>query len=274
MLPVMPEPHVDAPALAAEMIEYLRVQPQGEGWTAEVPPWFGDYAFGGWVVAQAVAAAYAAAPEGRRMHSLHAYFLRPVAVGRPVSYRSIALREGRTVVTRRLDATQDGKPVLAMSYSFTTDTTGYEYDLPIAREVPDPNGLPFETGPGPWIAAYLGPTPAGADGTRSSTHRAWVRVAARLPDDPWIHAAFVAFATDWTGTGGRPLHLAGDTRGMISLDHAAWFHRPLRADEWTFIDVHSLVNAGGRGLLRGSVHGPDRRVAASMTQEMLLQSVE
>ena len=94
-----------------------------------------------------------------------------------------------------------------------------------------------------------------------------------LPDDPHLHAALIAFVTDITGTGGRPLHLEGDVTGMVSIDHAAWFHRPLRADEWLFYDVHSLVNTAGRGVLRGTMYGPDRHVAVSVAQEMLLRPV-
>jgi acyl-CoA thioesterase II len=81
-------------------------------------------------------------------------------------------------------------------------------------------------------------------------------------------------ATDTTGTGGRPLHLDGDVRGMISIDHAAWFHRPLRADDWHFYDVHSVVNTAGRGLLRGTMYDPDGHVAVSVAQEMLLRPYE
>ena len=84
----------------------------------------------------------------------------------------------------------------------------------------------------------------------------WFRVPAALPDDEHLHTALLGFATDWTGIGGRPLHLDGDTQGMVSLDHAVWFHRPARADDWLFYDVHSLVNVGGRGLLRGTITRP------------------
>jgi acyl-CoA thioesterase-2 len=151
---------------------------------------------------------------------------------------------------RRLEAVQEGEPVFAMMCSFTPDTEGYEYELPIDRDVPAPDELPVSTGPGPWSAAHLGPTPPAPDGTRSSTHRAWSRIPVALPDDPHLHAALIAFVTDITGTGGRPLHLEGDVTGMVSIDHAAWFHRPLRADEWLFYDVHSLVNTGGRSSRR------------------------
>ena len=86
--------------------------------------------------------------------------------------------------------------------------------------------------------------------------------------------ALLGYATDWTGIGGRPLHLEGDTTGMISLDHAAWFHRPARADEWLLQDVQSLVNAGGRGTLRGVIRNTQAAIVASMAQEMLLRPVE
>ena len=85
------------------------------------------------------------------------------------------------------------------------------------------------------------------------------------------HTALLGYATDWTGIGGRPLDLEGDTTGMISLDHAAWFHRPARVDEWLLQDVQSLVNAGGRGTLRGVIRRADGQIVASMAQEMLLR---
>jgi acyl-CoA thioesterase-2 len=257
------------------MLDFLRVDAgtrDGE-WTGHPPAWFGEYLFGGFVIAQAIVAATRDAPDGRRLHSMHAYFLRPVRTGAVVHYEVHTLREGRSVTTRHLDAAQDGKPVLTMLCSFAPDTDGYVYDLPPPREEPAPTDLPLEPGPGAWEAAFVGPTPAADDGTRESTHRMWFRIPARLPDDPHLHTAMLGFATDWTGVGCRPLYLDGDTTGMVSLDHAAWFHRPARADEWLFYDVHSLVNAGGRGLLRGTMRNADRAVVASVAQEMRLTPI-
>src|SRR5205807_1557326 len=145
----------------------------------------GDYLFGGFVIAQAIVAATRDAPEGRRLHSLHAYFLRPVLVAHEILYGVRPVREGRTFTTRRLEASQDGKAVLDMSCSFTADT-----------------------------------------------------------------------------------------QGMVSLDHAAWFHRQARADSWLFYDVQSLVNAGGRGLLRGTMRDTEGRVTVSVAQEMRLTPVD
>jgi acyl-CoA thioesterase-2 len=201
---------------------------------------------------------------------MHAYFLRPVLAARPIRYVVRPIREGRSFTSRHLDASQDGKAVLDLSCSFTADTDGYVYDLPPRDTVPRPADLVTGQGPGPWVEAVVGPTPAAADGTRESTHRMWFRIPARLPDDTHVHTALLGFATDWTGIGGRPLHLEGDTTGMVSLDHAAWFHRPARADEWLLYDVQSLVNAGGRGLLRGVMRDGEGRVVASVAQEMRL----
>jgi acyl-CoA thioesterase-2 len=264
----------DSDAIVAETIAYVTVRREGNHWIGDTPSWFGDTLFGGFVVAQAVHAATRVAPEGRRIHSLHAYFLRPVAAGSPVAYDLEPIRDGRMFSSRRLDAYQNGRHVLTMTCSFTADSEGYEYELPAGAPVPAPEQLEPTTGPGPWTSAWIGPTEPAADGTRTSTHRIWCRIPGHLPDDPDLHTALLGFATDWTGTGGRPLHLEGDMQGMVSLDHAVWFHRPTRVDEWLFYDVHSLVNAGGRGLLRGTIRNVAGHIVASVAQEMRLQPVE
>jgi len=266
-----PVPTVDD--LVRETIEFLQMTPDGDRWVATAPAWFGDYLFGGFVVAQALAAAAKWVPAGSRVHSMHAYFLRPVKAGEQVVYSGTPLREGRSFTAFRLDAEQAGKPVLTMLASFTADTDGYEYDLAIGDPLPPLDADAAEPGPGPWTAAWVGPTDPRPDGSRTSTHRMWFRIPVPLPDDPHLHAALLGFATDWTGTGGRPLHLDGDTQGMVSLDHAAWFHRPCRADEWLFYDVQSLVNAGGRGLLRGVMRNAKGEVVVSVAQEMRLTPI-
>lgn len=271
---------VDTAAALEEMLAFLTVRPgehgdgdTGDAWVGDAPEWFGEYLFGGFVVAQSIIAATRNAPEGRRLHSLHAYFLRPVFAGKAVSYRVRPLREGRSFTSRRVEASQDNKPVLDMTCSFAADTDGYVYDLPGACDIPPKEEGRFESEPGPWVAHHIGPTPAAADGTRESTHRMWFRIPHELPADVHLHTALLGFATDWTETGGRPLHLEGDITGMVSLDHAAWFHRPARADEWLYYDVHSLVNAGGRGLLRGAMRDEKGRVVISVAQEMRLTPV-
>jgi acyl-CoA thioesterase-2 len=267
---------LDVGAALAETVDFLTLRRDGDGWVGDAPDWFGEYLFGGFVIAQAIAAATQDAPDGRRLHSMHAYFLRPITSAGPIAYRVRTLREGRVFATRRVEATQFDKPALDMTCSFTTDVDRdvYLYDLPGASDVPPPETLEPENGPGPWVAGWIGATEPRADGTRESTHRMWFHIPVDLPDDPHLHTALLGFATDWTGVGGRPLHLEGDIAGMVSLDHAAWFHRPARADEWLFYDVHSLVNAGGRGLLRGVMRDREGKVVASVAQEMRLTPVE
>jgi acyl-CoA thioesterase II len=260
--------------LVDETLRHLAIDRAADGsLRATTPGWFGEYLFGGFVLAQAVAAGCEFAPPDRRLHSLHAYFLRPVKANASITYSGGLLREGRSFATAQLEAEQDGKAVLSMLASFTADDAGYEYDLGRRETLPELDESAVESGPGPWVAAWAGPTEPLDDGTRESTHRMWFRIPAALPDDPHIHTALIAFATDWTGIGGRPLHLEGDTQGMVSLDHAAWFHRPPRADEWMFYDVHSLVNFGGRGLLRGVIRDREGRVVVSVAQEMRLTIV-
>ena len=268
---------LDIDAAVAEAIELLTLRPGPDAtWVGDAPDWFGDVLFGGFVIAQAIMAATRAAPEGRRLHSLHAYFLRPVLAASPLTYAVRAIREGRSFTSRHVVVTQDGKPVLELSCSFTADTDGYVYDLPARGDVPSPDdaALHSEGGPGPGSrrgSARRRPPPTARGSRRTASGSA---SRAELPDDVHLHTALLGFASDWTGVGGRPLHLDDDIQGMVSLDHAVWFHRPARADEWLLYDVHSLVNAGGRGLLRGAMHDANGHVVVSVAQEMRLTPYE
>lgn len=266
------DPHtMTKPEQLALVQEHLRFDDDGSTLRGRTPDWFGPVLFGGFVIAQAIAAAVDRAPAATRLHSLHAYFLRPVAGAAAIDFRVDPVRDGRRFASRSVQATQDGKAALTMTASFTADGEAADYDLGgIGEGVPDVDGAEHGDGPPPFEAAWVGPSPVRPDGTMESTHRKWFRVATPMPDDPRLHAALLGFASDWTGTGGRPLRLEGDTTGMVSLDHALWIHRPPRLDEWLFSDFHSLVNAGGRGLLRGAIRDRDGRVVASMAQEMLL----
>jgi acyl-CoA thioesterase-2 len=260
------------------MLAFFTVRPDGDGrLIGDVADWFGEVAFGGFVLGQSVAAVTADAPDGRRLHSLHAYFLRPVLSSVPVVYEVRPVRDGRAFSSRHLVATQGGKPVLDALCSFTADTDGYVYDLGAPGGTPgrDDAAAELGTGPGPWTAHYIGPSEPRDDGTYESTDRKWFRIPMSLPDDPNLHAALLAFASDWTGMGGRPHLLDSEIgiEGMVSLDHALWFHRPARADDWLYYDVESLVNAGGRGLLRGVMRDEQGSVVLSIAQEMKLTPI-
>jgi acyl-CoA thioesterase II len=259
----------------------LSQERRGDTWVGLTPDWSGPVVFGGIGLAVTVAAACRDAPEGTRLHSLHAHFLRPVLGGKEIGFRSEVVKAGRSFSLHLVTASQDDRPVITMACSFTADTDGYLYDISgIPEDVPLPDELPEAEDIDrdgdelwPWDVRWLGPSPLRPDGTREATHRHWFRLPRALGDDPHLHTALLGYATDWTGIGGRPLHLEGDTTGMVSLDHAAWFHRPARADEWLLQDVQSLVNAGGRGTLRGVIRTTDGQIVASMAQEMLLVPV-
>jgi acyl-CoA thioesterase-2 len=264
-----------------DFLALLRHDQRGDRWVGRTPDWYGPVVFGGIGLAMTIAAACRDAPAGSRLHSLHAHFLRPVQGGAEIAFGSAVVKAGRTVNLHQVTAAQGGKPVITMTCSFICDTGGYVYDLSgIPDGVAQPEDLPEPVGTdgtgdeiGPWDVRWLGPSALRPDGTREATHRHWFRLPRPLADDPHLHAALLGYATDWTGVGGRPLHLDGDVTGMISLDHAAWFHRPARADEWLLQDVQSLVNAGGRGTLRGVIRDRQGLIVASMAQEMLLQQV-
>jgi acyl-CoA thioesterase II len=261
-----------------EFLALLQHERRGDAWVGHTPDWFGPVVFGGIGLGMTVSAACGDAPAGSRLHSLHGHFLRPVLGGQEIVFHSAVVKAGRTFNLHQVTASQDGKPVITMTCSFTADSDdalGYVYDQSgIPDGVASPEDLPEpdpEVDVGPWDVRWLGPTALRPDGTREATHRHWFRLPRPLGDDPHLHSALFGYATDWTGVGGRPLDLERDTTGMISLDHAAWFHRPARADEWHLQDVHSLVNAGGRGTLRGVIRNRDGLIVASMAQEMLLQ---
>ena len=268
------------------LLSLVRPERRADGsWVNRAPELWGEVVFGGMGLAMTIGAACGDAPDGNRLHSLHAHFLRPVRGGEEITFRTEVVKAGRTFALHQVTASQGDRPCLTAACSFTADVEGEGVDVydvaGLPDDVPQPDDLPppppspdgEDDDAGPWEVRWLGPSPLRPDGTRESTHRHWFRVARPLDDDVHLHIALLGYATDWTGTGGRPLHLDGDTTGMISLDHAAWFHRPARADEWLLQDVQALVNAGGRGTLRGVLRDTAGRIVASVAQEMLLRPV-
>jgi acyl-CoA thioesterase-2 len=234
------------------------------------PAWFGSHVFGGVLLAQSLDAARSTAPDGMPARSLHAYFLSAATADAPIHYQVARTKDGRSASTRAVTAAQGERAVLTMLCSFARERDGRTYDLRLDDDVPEPEALAIRTAPGPFEWAFVGPTRERDDGTRQSTHRAWIRITDRLPDDARVHESALCFMSDLTWTAASPWTLAGppDRSGMVSVDHALWLHRTTRTDEWLFFDVQSLVHAGGRGTIRGVLYGRDRRVVASMAQEL------
>jgi acyl-CoA thioesterase-2 len=258
--------------LAAAVVRSLQLRQVSDNEYEGTPPrTFGDRTFGGQVLAMATAAAIRSSGATQAPHSLHGYFLRPVAPDVPVQLSVETVREGRSFRTFETRLHQDGQPRFVATCQFHGDEPGVDYQ-PSMPDVPSPDDLDEHWPFGPVESRNIGPTPADDDGTHASTRRAWLRLRTGLPDDPVVSAAMAAYVCDLTGNSFRPRSL--DTyEGFVdaSLDHAMWFHRPFRVDEWVFFDIHCAINHGGRSLIRGSLYDRDGRLCLTMAQELLIR---
>jgi acyl-CoA thioesterase-2 len=254
--------------------------------------------FGGQVAAQALVAAGRTVPEERAAHSLHAYFLRPGDPGAPIVYQVDRIRDGRSFTTRRVVAVQHGRPIFHLSASFQTYEDGLEHQDPMP-EAPDPETLPTAEEllpahaglfPDPSIVDRILEVRAAVDlryvqdppfltagrGPQEPRSQVWFRTVGKLGDDPLLHVCLATYVSDMTlldsvllahGRGGWA---TGDVVGA-SLDHAMWFHRPFRADEWLLYDQRSPSASGGRGLATAGIYTRDGRLAVSVIQEGLVR---
>ncbi|MGW5246699.1 acyl-CoA thioesterase [Streptomyces sp. NPDC004129] len=247
--------------------------------------------FGGQVAAQAMVAAGRTVPADRLAHSLHAYFLRMGDPGAPIVYNVERLRDGRSFTTRRVVAVQYGKPIFTLSASFQTDEEGLDHQAPMPPS-PDPATLPTSEDRlrsyghfDPQVVErlleareaidlrYVDEPPYGKFGDPREPHsQVWFRTNGKLADDPLLHVVLATYVSDMTlldsvllahGRGGWAI---GDVVGA-SLDHAMWFHRPFRADEWLLYDQESPSAHGGRGLGQARIYTQDGRLAVSVIQE-------
>jgi len=247
--------------------------------------------FGGQVAGQALVAAGRTVPSDRPVHSLHAYFLRPGDPSIPIVYEVDRIRDGRSFTTRRVVGVQHGKAIFNLAASFQLVEQGLEHTTAMP-DVPEPEGLetlsvrmqPYAgelngwySRPRPIDVRYVGDPPriAKDTGRREPRSRVWMRADGTLPDDPLLHVCAVTFASDMTLLDSTLLVHGrawgtGDVAGA-SLDHAMWFHRPFRADQWWLYDQESPWTGGSRGLSRGSIYTRDGQLAVSVVQEGLLR---
>lgn len=250
--------------------------------------------FGGQVLAQALVAARRTVEDDdppREAHSLHAYFILPGDLEIPIVYFVDTLRDGGSFTTRRVTAIQHGRAIFNLSASFHRAEGGIEHQAD-PPEVPDPEGLEPEL---ERIRAVAHAIPESVRGVLTQdrpldfrpvdppdlldpapaepVRRAWFRTTGPLPDDPLLHQAALAYASDYglLATVLQPHALTIRTPGLqvASLDHALWFHRPFRADEWLLYEVDSPVAAGARGFARGRVFTREGVLVASSAQEGL-----
>lgn len=248
--------------------------------------------FGGQVIGQALYAACRTV-EDRQPHSLHAYFLLPGDPQVPIVYEVERLRDGGSFSTRRVLALQKDAAIFAMSASFQIDEPGYDHQMPMPavpmpEELPDRDGMErdaLEHVPEAVRAYYRRERPIeirpvemrryAVDGPREPTFNVWVRASQTLPDEPALHRSVLAYASDLLlldssliahGTSVFDRRIQG-----ASLDHALWFHRPFRADDWLLYAQDSPSASGARGYSRGLVFDRQGRLVASVAQEGLIR---
>ena len=249
--------------------------------------------FGGQVAGQALVAAGRTVEPDRWVHSLHAYFLRPGDPTVPILFEVDRTRDGRSFTTRRVVAIQHGRVIFNLSASFhVSEPPGMDHQLSMPA-VPEPESLPtfkermapFAERMGDWyhrprpidLRFVDAPTRA-REAERAAEQRVWFRADGALPDDPLLHACVVAYASDMTllDTVMLPHRVAFDDPNLIgaSLDHAMWFHRAFRADEWLLYDQASPSASNMRGLSRGEIYSHDGRLVVSVVQEGLVRLVD
>lgn len=252
-------------------------------------PW--PKAYGGDMVAQAARAAMHSAGDDRRLHSMHSYFLRPVDIGEAVRYEVEIVRDGRGYSTRHVRGFQNGKAVYLCIASFHTGDAGREYQ-PAMPEVPAPETLPSSAealagAEGPAVAYWSEgrsfdmrhvPGPlymAAADGAVQAHQAVWVKAFDALGDDAELHRAAIAYVCDYTILEPvlRVLELGWSEPGLVtaSLDHAMWFHRDARADEWLLYAQEAGGVQDGRGLGIGRFFDRSGRLVATVAQEGMIR---
>lgn len=272
--------------LALERIEHnlFRGQSQDLGW---------GRVFGGQVLGQALSAAAQTVPEGRIVHSMHGYFLRPGLTDKPIVYDVDRIRDGQSFTTRRVVAIQGGQAIFSMSASFQGVEDGFDHADPMPS-APDPETLLSERELAARIAHMI-PEPLRTQVVAERpievrpvvpmnplrptvappTRELWYRTSGPLDDRPALHQYMLAYASDFNflGTSMQPHGVSWLSPGMqvASLDHAMWFHRPFRFDDWLLYVIDSPSASGARGFVRGRFFDRQGRLVASCVQEGLIR---
>ena len=241
--------------------------------------------FGGQVAGQALVAATRTV-EDRSVHSLQAYFIRPGDVAAPLVYLVERVRDGRSFTTRRVTAIQHGQPIFAMSASFHKQEEGFEHQTDLPPGIPDPEDLEPYVWPGfpvddqgrmirPIELRYVTGSPAERGQSREPRLQVWLRTTGTLPENPVLHTCMFTYASDMTvlDTATKALPVQGNEIDIqaASLDHAMWFHRPLRMDDWIFLDQVSNSASNARGLAWGTAWNRTGELVASVVQEGLIR---
>ncbi|EYT53792.1 acyl-CoA thioesterase [Leucobacter sp. UCD-THU] len=247
--------------------------------------------FGGQVLGQAIAAAGTTVADDRLLHSMHGYFLRPGESEERMTFEVARLHDGRSFSTRRVQAYQDGEVLMSMISSFQEDDPGLEHQEPVSLDgLPEPESLPSVwekyghlsgSGRASWILGrpfdfrYLESDVVLDVAERVSRQRVWMRSRDTFEATHLLQCAALAFASDYLLLEpiARRHGIPWATPGMraASLDHAMWFHRPFRVDDWLLYELDSPTSQGGRGLAHGRFYDREGRLVASVSQESMIR---
>ncbi|MET2012496.1 acyl-CoA thioesterase II [Microbacterium chocolatum] len=249
--------------------------------------------FGGQVLAQAMVAAARTIPEDRLIHSMHGYFLRPGDSTRDITFSVDRIHDGRSFSTRRTQAFQEGVPIFSMIASFQDVDPGLDHQAAPPSDIPDPEELPaieeHLRGSHPMSQRLLADRPVEVrhvpspvylrvEGERVPRQAVWMKLRRPISDDPRLHAAALAYLSDLTIQEPvlRAHGLPWITPGLkvASLDHAMWWHRPGRVDDWLLYVQESPSARGGRGLSTGRVFSREGILLASVAQEIMVRAPE
>jgi acyl-CoA thioesterase-2 len=247
--------------------------------------------FGGQVLAQSLIAAIRTTEEDRVVHSMHGYFLRPGDVKLPITFSVDRIHDGRSFSTRRTQAYQRGEPILSMIASFQTEDEGLDHQMEMPKDIPVPESLPstaevlegvdhpvakFWAEGRPFDMRHVtSPIYLNVDGPLVPHQAIWIKAIGSLPDDPNLHRAALAYLSDYSIL--EPIQrrhgISWATPGsrVASLDHAMWWHRFARVDEWLLYVQESPSASGGRGLSLGRIYTRDGLLVASVAQEGMVR---
>jgi acyl-CoA thioesterase-2 len=285
-------PHVQA------LVELLKLEPIGVNrFRGQCEDLGFRNLFGGQVLGQSLSAASQTLPEGEwAPHSLHAYFLRPGNVVDAIEFEVDCVRDGRSFAMRRITASQQGKAILTMMCSFQHPEEGFEHQDKMP-EVKGPEGVLSQlelsrmfkdkfpesvreiyTADKPIEIRAIDPINIFAPKKKDPIKHVWMKADAKLADDPMLHANVLTYASDFNliGTSMMPhgVSFAQKNMRVASLDHAIWFHRPVKMDEWLLYSLDSPSASSGRGFCRGQVFNQQGELVASVAQEGLIRKVE
>ncbi|MDQ1084054.1 MULTISPECIES: acyl-CoA thioesterase II [Microbacterium] len=283
----------DAPDPVASLLAVLDLRDAGARTTEDIftgvsqPMPFGRV-YGGQVLAQTIVAASRTLPPERTVHSMHGYFLRPGDPATGITFSVDRIHDGRSFSTRRTQAFQAGVPIFSMIASFQDEDPGLEHAEPMPDGIPQPEELPpFDpTGLHPLSRRMFSEQPVdvlhvpsplyrSVEGPHVPRQAVWMRARRALPDDPAVHRAALAYLSDLTIQESilRAHGVAWSTAGLkvASLDHAMWWHRPARVDEWLLYVQESPNARGGRGLSTGRMYTRDGALVASVAQEVMVR---